>query len=134
MHPRCADLPDHQFRRRAGGDSACRGCACRPAHGTAGAGPGGDQNLGALFIQVQQLQQQVMQPNGRLEEQANELRTCGNRACSGMSISTNAPVAGRARSQPAAAAPGPATAGRRYRIVVPGPTAGRCCTGCGAAG
>lgn len=35
---------------------------------------GQDQNLGALFIQIQQLQQQVMQLNGRLEEQANELR------------------------------------------------------------
>jgi len=33
-----------------------------------------DQNLGTLFIQIQQLQQQVMQLNGRLEEQANELR------------------------------------------------------------
>jgi len=33
-----------------------------------------DQNLGALFIQIQQLQQQVMQLNGKLEEQANELR------------------------------------------------------------
>ena len=36
---------------------------------------GQDQNLGTLFIQIQQLQQQVMQLNGRLEEQANELRT-----------------------------------------------------------
>jgi tol-pal system protein YbgF len=34
-----------------------------------------DQNLGMLFMQIQQLQQQVMQLNGRLEEQANELRT-----------------------------------------------------------
>ena len=34
-----------------------------------------DQNLGALFMQIQQLQQQVMQLNGRIEEQAYELRT-----------------------------------------------------------
>jgi tol-pal system protein YbgF len=34
-----------------------------------------DQNLGALFMQIQQLQQQVMLLNGKLEEQANELRT-----------------------------------------------------------
>lgn len=41
------------------------------------AGPtqGQDQNLGMLFMQIQQLQQQVMQLNGKIEEQANELRT-----------------------------------------------------------
>ena len=33
-----------------------------------------DQNLGALFMQIQQLQQQVMMLNGKLEEQANDLR------------------------------------------------------------
>ena len=52
---------------------------------TAGATPGTysapppaasqDQNLGTLFIQIQQLQQEVMRLNGRLEEQANEIRT-----------------------------------------------------------
>jgi tol-pal system protein YbgF len=36
---------------------------------------GQDQNLGMLFMQIQQLQQQVMQLNGKIEEQANELRT-----------------------------------------------------------
>ena len=36
---------------------------------------GQDQNLGTLFIQIQQLQQEVMRLNGRLEEQANEIRT-----------------------------------------------------------
>ncbi len=36
---------------------------------------GQDQNLGLLFNQIQQLQQQVMVLNGKLEEQANELRT-----------------------------------------------------------
>ena len=32
------------------------------------------QNLGNLFYQIQQLQQEVMQLNGKVEEQANELR------------------------------------------------------------
>ena len=36
---------------------------------------GQDQNLGGLFMQIQQLQQQIMQINGKLEEQAHELRT-----------------------------------------------------------
>jgi tol-pal system protein YbgF len=35
----------------------------------------GGQNLGLLFSQIQQLQQQVMELNGKLEEQAHELRT-----------------------------------------------------------
>ena len=34
----------------------------------------GGQNLGNLFLQVQQLQQEVMRLNGQVEEQANELR------------------------------------------------------------
>lgn len=37
--------------------------------------PQGGQNLGLLFSQIQQLQQQVMELNGKLEEQAYELRT-----------------------------------------------------------
>lgn len=40
---------------------------------TAPAASGG-QNLGNLFLQVQQLQQEVMRLNGQVEEQANELR------------------------------------------------------------
>ncbi len=51
-----------------------------PAAAAAGVPPAAvqatpDQNLGTLFIQIQQLQQQVMLLNGKLEEQANELRT-----------------------------------------------------------
>lgn len=42
---------------------------------TQGQNPGQSQNLGMLFNQIQQLQQQVMVLNGKLEEQANELRT-----------------------------------------------------------
>ncbi|MEQ8692376.1 MAG: tol-pal system protein YbgF [Pseudomonadales bacterium] len=33
------------------------------------------QNVGNLFVQLQQLQQEVMRLNGRVEEQANEIRT-----------------------------------------------------------
>ena len=47
-----------------------------PALNTAAAGPspGGSQNLGNLFYQLQQLQQEVMMLNGKVEEQAHELR------------------------------------------------------------
>ncbi|MEH6570072.1 MAG: tol-pal system protein YbgF [Halioglobus sp.] len=41
---------------------------------TAGSSPGGSQNLGNLFYQLQQLQQEVMMLNGKVEEQAHELR------------------------------------------------------------
>ena len=40
----------------------------------AGSSPGGSQNLGNLFYQLQQLQQEVMMLNGKVEEQAHELR------------------------------------------------------------
>jgi len=67
--------------------SAPAGAAVAPATAPPAAQPGGmpgaysapaagqDQNLGTLFIQIQQLQQEVMRLNGRLEEQANEIRT-----------------------------------------------------------
>lgn len=44
--------------------------------GTATAAPPGGQgaNMGTLLLQLQQLQQEVMRLNGRVEEQANELR------------------------------------------------------------
>jgi tol-pal system protein YbgF len=37
--------------------------------------PSSSQNLGSLFLQLQQLQQEVMHLNGKVEEQAHELRT-----------------------------------------------------------
>jgi tol-pal system protein YbgF len=43
-----------------------------PALGGAGAGP--EQNLGNLFYQLQLMQQEVMMLNGKVEEQAHELR------------------------------------------------------------
>ena len=45
--------------------------AAAPVGATAGSG---GQNLGNLFYQIQQLQQEVMRLNGKVEEQANELR------------------------------------------------------------
>ncbi len=38
------------------------------------ASPSGNQSMGTLYIQLQQLQQEVMRLNGMVEEQANELR------------------------------------------------------------
>ena len=45
-----------------------------PGATAAPAAGGGGHNLGALFLQLQQLQQDVMRLNGIVEEQANELR------------------------------------------------------------
>ncbi|MEH6593894.1 MAG: tol-pal system protein YbgF [Halioglobus sp.] len=45
-----------------------------PTTGGSG-GVGGTQNLGNLFYQLQQLQQEVMMLNGKVEEQAHELRS-----------------------------------------------------------
>ena len=44
------------------------------APGAAPAGASGGQNVSALFLQLQQLQQEVMRLNGKVEEQAHELR------------------------------------------------------------
>ncbi len=44
------------------------------ATGTAPAAAGQGQNLGSLFLQIQQLREEMMRLNGRLEEQAHELR------------------------------------------------------------
>ena len=45
-----------------------------PVARTPAGGQTGDQNLGNLFYQLQQLQQEVMMLNGKVEEQAHELR------------------------------------------------------------
>ena len=45
-----------------------------PTGGTAASPGQGGQNLGNLFFQMQQLQQEVMRLNGKVEEQAHELR------------------------------------------------------------
>jgi tol-pal system protein YbgF len=53
-------------------NSAPAGSAVAPA--AAPAVPASGQNLGSLFTQIQQLQQEVMRLNGKVEEQAHELR------------------------------------------------------------
>lgn len=45
-----------------------------PATAHPAIGQSGGQNLGKLFLQIQQLRQEVMQLNGKVEEQAHELR------------------------------------------------------------
>ena len=58
------------------------GVSSAPAGAAVAAAPGAPvggqaqpgQNLGNLFFQIQQLQQEVMRLNGKVEEQANELR------------------------------------------------------------
>ena len=56
-----------------GVNSAPAGTAVVASPGSPAAG-GASQNVGNLFLQVQQLQQEVMRLNGLVEEQANELR------------------------------------------------------------
>lgn len=56
-----------------GVNSAPAGAAVVSSPG-ATAATGSNQNVGNLFLQVQQLQQEVMRLNGLVEEQANELR------------------------------------------------------------
>jgi tol-pal system protein YbgF len=107
-------------------NNAPAGTAVAPASTAAPAAPpsGGQvssQNLANLFSQLQQLQQEVMRLNGRVEEQANELRklkeqsleryvdidkrlsTIGTGAASGVT----APRAGASADRPAVSPPAP---------------------------
>lgn len=79
-------------------------------------GQGQGQNLGTLFIQIQQLQQEVMRLNGRLEEQANEIRTLreqslqryvdlDKRLSGAVSAGGQAGATAQQQAEPAAAAP-----------------------------
>lgn len=54
-------------------NSSPAGAAVAPAASAVG-GPPSSQNLASLFAQVQQLQQEVMRLNGKVEEQSFELR------------------------------------------------------------
>ncbi len=51
-----------------------RAPAAPAAQGSPAPASSGGQNMGTLFLQMQQLQQEVMRLNGMVEEQANELR------------------------------------------------------------
>ncbi len=57
----------------ASGNYPASGNASAPV--SAAAGPASGSNLGSLVLQIQQLQQEVMRLNGKVEEQAHELRT-----------------------------------------------------------
>lgn len=55
-------------------NNAPAGAAVAAPSAAAPAAPTGGQNMGTLYIQMQQLQQEVMRLNGIVEEQANEVR------------------------------------------------------------
>ena len=57
-----------------GMDNAPAGTAVVAPATAAPAAPAGGQSMGTIYIQMQQLQQEVMRLNGIVEEQANELR------------------------------------------------------------
>lgn len=94
-----------------------------------------DQNLGALFMQIQQMQQQIMLINGRMEEQANELRMLqeqslqryvdldrrlGGAATGGAAAESAVPASVTA---PVGAAPNPASAPAAALATPPGAVA-----------
>tara|TARA_R110002110_G_scaffold415847_1_gene657740 strand:- start:1531 stop:2436 length:906 start_codon:yes stop_codon:yes gene_type:complete len=58
-----------------GVNSAPAGSPVSPGAAVGGSAQNQGQNLGNLFYQIQQLQQEVMRLNGKVEEQAHELRT-----------------------------------------------------------
>jgi len=58
----------------AAGSAAAASANRTGAPGSGAPGSGAPGGLGSLVLQVQQLQQEVMQLNGRIEEQAHELR------------------------------------------------------------
>ena len=70
---------------------------------------GQDQNLGGLFMQIQQLQQQIMQINGKLEEQAHELRTLKEQSLQRY-VDLDSRLSGGATGVAAGATPAPNTA------------------------
>ena len=98
-----------------GVNSAPAGAAVTPAASASVRTP--TQNLGSLFLQIQQLQQEVMRLNGKVEEQANELRKLKEQSLERymdldkrLSGAAVAPVAagataGSAAAQPVVAAP-----------------------------
>ncbi len=119
-----------------GVNSAAAAPALRPAQATSVPGGGGSgQNLSHLFYQLQQLQQEVMMLNGKVEEQAHELRKIkaqnleryvdidrrlGNGAAgSATATATNVPVRNKV-SDPVAELPGEGEAYRAAYALVRG--------------
>jgi len=83
-----------------------------------------DQNLGTLFVQIQQLQQQVMQLNGRLEEQANELRILREQSLQRYADLDKRLSTGAVGGAAAEAAPGTAATTDDSALLASGPTVG----------
>jgi tol-pal system protein YbgF len=91
--------------------NAPAGAAVAPAASASAQTP--TQNLGSLFLQIQQLQQEVMRLNGKVEEQGNELRKLKEQSLERymdldkrLSGAAVAPVAaGSAAAQPVVAPP-----------------------------
>jgi tol-pal system protein YbgF len=82
---------------------------------------GQGQNLGLLFSQIQQLQQQVMQLNGKLEEQAHELRMLQEQSLQRY-VDLDKRISGGAAAGTAATGPGPAAVDNA--VLATGPSAG----------
>ena len=115
--------------------AAPAGTSVEPTTGTAvpmGAQPvsaqaQGGQNLGLLFSQIQQLQQQVMELNGKLEEQAYELRTLKEQSLEryvNLDKRLSAGAGAGAGAVAGAADPGAAAPGSTQPLPVAVPTAG----------
>ncbi|MCB1702380.1 MAG: tol-pal system protein YbgF [Pseudomonadales bacterium] len=83
-----------------------------------------DQNLGALLIRIQQLEQQVMQLNGKLEEQANELNVMREQNLQRYTDLDKRLSAGAVGGAAATTADAPATIVADDAIPAAGPTAG----------
>ncbi len=102
-------------------DSAPAGTATAPATATSPAQPQGAGGLGNLVLQVQQLQQEVMRLNGKVEEQANELRMLKEQNLQRyMDLDKRLSEGGA----PSAGAAGPASGNTTQAAVVTAPAAG----------
>ena len=100
--------------------------AAAAAPSAAPAGASGGQNVSALFLQLQQLQQEVMRLNGKVEEQAHELRQLKQQSLERyMDLDKRmgtaaAPVAGAAAAATPSTAPTPLTTGPASAAEQPG--------------
>lgn len=103
-----------------------------PPPPVAGGAVGAGSNIGSLFYQLQQLQQEVMQLNGRVEEQANEIRMLREQSLErymeldrrlaegGGAPATGAAPAGQVVTAPVVAATAPSGASAGKGIEQPG--------------
>ena len=112
-----------------GVDNAPAGTAVAPATAAtvptaAAGGQVSSQNLANLFSQLQQLQQEVMRLNGRVEEQANELRKLKEQSLERyVDIDKRLSAIGSGAA-PVAAASQAGASGDRPAVIPPAPVAG----------